>query len=422
MHMTIKELKEKRAKIAADMQALHALAEKEDRGFSTDEDAKWDQMVQDLDEVDSKIKRAQKLSDLAGNAPVEPTALRAAGRTGEQQVENAEEAEVRRVFDKLLRNGMAELDPEERSLMMRRRDNSNEARAFTAGAGNAGAYTVPQDFRDQLDVALRAFGGMLSAGDMMTTDTGATLPMPTFNYTNVVASIVGEGASGNQDSSTPFGVANLGAWTYRSPILPVSYEFLQDSAFGTQFIVDALSDSIGRAWNAHFTTGTGSGQPRGIMLDAVAGKVGATGQTVSVVFEDLVDLVHSVDPAYRQQSAGFMMHDQSLKIVRKLKDNQGRPIYLPAYDGLGGAMGDQIMGFNVTINQDMPQMGANAKSLLFGALKKYKIRKVRDITLLRLTERYADNLQVAFLMFARADGRLLDAGTNPVKYYQNSAT
>ena len=52
---------------------------------------------------------------------------------------------------------------------------------------------------------------------------------------------------------------------------------------------------------------------------------------------------------------------------------------------------------------------------IFGALNKYLIRDVVGITLLRLDERYADFHQVAFLAFARADGNLLNAGTNPVK-------
>ena len=67
-------------------------------------------------------------------------------------------------------------------------------------------------------------------------------------------------------------------------------------------------------------------------------------------------------------------------------------------------------------------MAANAKSILFGRLDKYKVRVVQDVRMLRLTERYADNLQVGFVAFLRCDGRLLDAGTNPVKHYANSAT
>jgi len=281
---------------------------------------------------------------------------------------------------------------------------------------------VPQDFRNKLEIALKMSGGMLAVADVMRTDTGATLPMPTFNYTNVLATIVGENAASSSDSSTPFGVANLGAFTYRSPILPVSYEFLQDSAFGETFIIDALSGAIARAMNAHFTTGSGTGQPRGVVTDAASGKVGTTGQTLTVIVDDLVDLIHSIDPAYRASGCVFMMHDTSLKVVRKIKDAQGRPIFMPGYDGLSGAMSDQILGYNISINQDVAVMAASAKSILFGRFDKYKARMVKDITLMRLVERYADNLQVAFLLFARADGRLLDAGTNPVKYYQNSAT
>jgi HK97 family phage major capsid protein len=422
--MTLKDLQEKRAKIAAEMKAMHEAAEKAERGFTTDEDAKWIAADSEIEALDAQIKRSQRVAGLGATVPTE---LRAAGRLAGKPDEKTEGDEVRaeekRVFEKMIRHGVAELEPEERTLMLSKRDTSQEARALSGAAGNTGAYTVPQDFRDQLEIALKAYGGMLGVSDIMTTDTGAVLPMPTFNYTGVLATIVGEGVTGGTDSSTPFGIANLGAFTYRTPILPISYELLQDSAFGSDYIVNALSGSIGRALNAHFTNGTGTGQPRGIMLDAVSGKVGLTGQTVGIIYDDLVDLVHSIDPAYRNSGgAKMMMHDSSLKVIRKMKDSQGRPIYLPGYDGLAGAMSDQVMGFDAVINQDMPVMAANAKSIIFGQLGKYKARQVRAVTLLRLVERYADNLQVAFLMFARWDGRLLDAGTNPVKYYQNSAT
>jgi HK97 family phage major capsid protein len=305
----------------------------------------------------------------------------------------------------------------------RRADMSRpELRAFSAGTSNVGGATVPQDFLNKLEIALKAYGGMMQAADLMRTDTGATLPMPTFNYTNVLATIVGEASGSTNDSSTPFGSANLGAYTYRSPLLPISYEFLQDSAFGEDYIVEALSGSIARAVNAHATTGTGTGQPRGIMADAVSGKVGTTGQTLTVIYDDLIDLQHSVDPAYRPMSS-FMFNDGSLKVIRKIKDSQNRPIFVPGYEqGAPGGAPDTILGSPIVINQDMAAMAANAKSIAFGALKKYKLRIVRDVTVLRLVERYADQLQVAFLLFMRADGRLLDAGTNPVKYYQNSAT
>lgn len=427
--MTIAELRAQRARVAKQMHELHELATKEERGFSADEQSNWANMEAEIDRIDNELRRLETIERIG--AP-EPTELRAGGRESATGTDDAaaREQEYRTAFGSFLRGGMEFLDPEQRQLMVGRRNDGSsfrglserEQRAFAAATGNVGGYTVPQDFRNQLEIAMKAFGGMMEAADVMYTDNGSTLPMPSFNYTNVKATIIAEGSASTADSSTPFGTANLGSFTYRSPLLPVSVEFLQDSSFGEGYIIEALSRSLAWGLNEHATIGTGSGQPRGITLDAVSGKVGTTGQTATVIYDDLVDLEHSVDPSYRRD-AKFMMHDSSVKVLKKLKDTSGRPIWLPGYDaGIGKPMPDTILGYGIQVNQDMPVMAANAKSIVFGALKKYKLRIARDITVVRLVERYADQLQVAFLLFLRADGRLLDAGTNPVKYYQNSAT
>jgi HK97 family phage major capsid protein len=76
-----------------------------------------------------------------------------------------------------------------------------------------------------------------------------------------------------------------------------------------------------------------------------------------------------------------------------------------------------LLGYPVFTNNDMSALTTNGtRAILFGALQKYLIRDVIGITLLRLDERYADFHQVAFLAFARADGNLLNAGTNPIKF------
>lgn len=411
MTKAVKDLRQKIGELVTQARSLHEKAEKEERAFTDEESGQWDNVNSEIEKLKKRLEvseRAQKLGEFAEGSQGVKTFS-----GSEQRSEQQEDGDIeKRAFNAYLQKGMANLDAEELEIAKR---------AFTAGTNNTGGYTVPADFYNQLEVALKAFGGMIAEGDFIDTETGATLPMPSFNYTNVLATIVGEGGGSVTDSSTPFGVVNLGSYTYRSPILPVSYEFLQDTAFGEKFITDSLAGSIAHAFNAHATTGTGTGQPKGVVTAAVAGKTGTTGQTTSIIFDDVVDLVHSIDPAYRAQSK-FMMHDQSLKVVRKLKDSSGRPIFMPGFDGLGKAMADTILGYEVAINQDVAQMAANAKSVLFGAFKKYKVRMVRNVQVLRLTERYADQLQVAFLLFARMDGNLLDAGTNPIKYYANSAT
>ena len=201
------------------------------------------------------------------------------------------------------------------------------------------------------------------------------------------------------------------------------FELLQDSQIDVAaFVEQRLAQRIGRITNQYFTTGTGSAQPRGVVTAASTGKTGTTGQTLTVIFDDLVDLVHSIDPAYRTGGAcRWMMNDSSLKVVRKIKDSQSRPVFLPGYDGLGGAMGDSLLGYPITINQDMAAMGANAKSIAFGDFSKYVIRDVMQLTLFRFEDSaYAKLGQVGFLMWHRAGGNMLDSAA--VKLYVNSAT
>lgn len=405
----LKEIRQKLGTVVTAARALHETAEKEDRGFTVEENASWETMNTEIDGLRSRLSVAEKADQLRSFSEAST-----GRRSASEQLPSEEDGNEERAFQHYVKEGMQEMPEELRGIAKR---------AFSVGAGNVGGFSVPQGFYNNLEIALKAYGGVMECGEIIPTDAGNDLPMPSLNYTAVAATIVGEGVVSTPDASTPFGSVTMKAFTYRSPILPVSLEFLQDSAFDENYIITSLADTIGRGFNGHGTTGTGTGQPKGIVTDAVSGKVGLTGQTTSIIYDDLLDLVHSMDPAYRHSGAAkFMMHDQSLKAVRKLKDTAGRPIFIPGFDGLAKPMPDTILGYEVVINQDMAQMAANAKSILFGALSKYKVRIARNVQVLRLAERYADQLQVAFLLFARMDGRLLDAGTNPVKFYQNSAT
>ena len=57
----------------------------------------------------------------------------------------------------------------------------------------------------------------------------------------------------------------------------------------------------------------------------------------------------------------------------------------------------------------MAQIGASARSVVFGAFNRYIVRRVRELIIKRLVERYAESHQVGFIGFARFDGELLDA-------------
>jgi HK97 family phage major capsid protein len=109
--------------------------------------------------------------------------------------------------------------------------------------------------------------------------------------------------------------------------------------------------------------------------------------------------------------------------VRKIKDSQGRPIFVPGYEqGNPGGAPDRLLGRPITIAQEMPAMAANAKSIAFGDFSKYIVREVMDLTMFRMTDSaFTLNGQVGFVAFNRQGGNLIDVG-GAVKLYQNSAT
>jgi HK97 family phage major capsid protein len=291
--------------------------------------------------------------------------------------------------------------------------------AGNEASNSAGGYTVAPLFEAELLVAMKAFGGMRTVARVITTDTGATLPWPTMDDSANVATILGtENTSVGTGTDLAFGQTSLGAFTYVSGALPVSVQLLQDSVFDFDSLVrNAIAVRFARKQNADFTTGAGTTLPFGVVSRAASGKVGLTGQTLSVIYDDLVDLFHSVDPAYRA-NARFMMHDSSVQVVRKLKDSQGHPLWQPS---LTAGAPDTLIGVPVVVNQQMAVMGVNAKSILFGDFSNYIIRDTLGLQMMVLRERYADLLQVAWIAYMRSDGNLVSAAS-PIKYYQNSAT
>ena len=281
-----------------------------------------------------------------------------------------------------------------------------------------GHYTVPNEMMRPLEVAMLQYGGMRQVASVIRTSTGASLPIPTLNDTSNSGRLVGQGVTTNE-VDTEFLQLTLDAWKYTSDRVPVSWEYLQDNAINFVGRIGAiLGERIGRAVNADCTTGDGSSKPNGIVTASTSSGV-TTASATAITYDELIDLKHSVDPAYRSQGARFMFNDTTLKLLKKIKipqfsgDTAGQPLWRA---GMSASEPDTIDGDPYTINQSVAAPTASNKAVLYGLLSKYIIRDVQDVTLVRLDERYAELGVVAFLAFSRHDGDLLDAGTHPVKY------
>ncbi|WUR15705.1 phage major capsid protein [[Empedobacter] haloabium] len=403
---SIQALREQRQNLARE--ARNQLEQKGDRVWSKEDQAIFDKRSDEIDAIENEIAAVERVMALEVEKDHKDV------DQFRRAPENKAEAEGRALFAKLVRHGPSALTSEE----------LQKVRNVTStGTGSQGGYTVQTDVAKELIDALKAYGGMRGVASSITTSQGNPLGYPTSDGTSEEGEWIPENTQASS-ADPSFGTVGLAAFKASTKIITIPMELLQDSSIDIiAMVTKRQRDRLGRTMNKGFTTGTGIGQPTGFVTAAGAGKIGATGTTVAPTWEDLVDLQESIDQAYKDAgTCRFMMHQQTRKAVRKLKDSSNRPIWAEAYEmGIKSGIPAQLLGEDVVINNDMPQPAANAKTIGYGDFSKYMIRDVLDLILFRFEDSfYLSKGQVGFLGWARAGGNLLDA--NGIKLFQHSAS
>ena len=402
MDKNIQALREKNAELSR--LANHLLAEKGSQPWTAEEQATFDGYADEKTRIGNQIKSIEKMRELEA----------------EKFFENAAK-EVKKPED-----GMNALDAV--ALYLRHGSNVTPEQAMqirnamSTTTTTEGGYTVPSEIAAMVVDALKAFGGMRQVARIINTAGGNSLNFPTSDGTSEVGAIVAENAAASTGEIT-FGTVAVNPYKYSSNKIAIPWELIQDSAIDVvSFVTNRLATRLARITNQHYTTGTGSSQPYGVMARAATGKTGTTGQTLTVIYDDLIDLIHSVNSAYRGNGARFMLKDASVAIIRKIKDTTGRPIWNPGdMEGMANGVPATICGYAYTVNDDVATMAANAKSIAFGDFNSFVIRDVNGVDIRRFDDSaFALNGQVGFCGWMRTGSNLLD--TAAVKVYVNSAT
>lgn len=381
---TIKELREEQARIATNARAKFGEIKDdtpEDR--ANDIEREFDAMMADHDKLDAKAERLEKLERAEKALKAHDESVDERKRPGKTEVEaSSETGEVsyRQAFQSYLRaqGSLGEMDAEHRSVLQSGFTGlSAEQRAQTT-TNAAGGYSIPEEMMQRVIVSMKAFGPMYDPGvttELMTSG-GNPMPFPTVDDTAVTAGAHTEGATLTDDGGkdVTFGTKQLDAYAFNTEWLRVSKELADDSFVAMEtFLAQLLGERLGRIANLQLTTGSGSSAPNGIVTASTAG-VTAAG-TTAITSDELLDLEHSVDPAYRNgPSVAWMFNDSTLKAVRKLKDGDGN--YLWQMGNIIGGVPATLNGRPFYINQDVPSIATGAKTVLFGDMSKYFVRKV----------------------------------------------
>lgn len=409
----IRELREQQARIVTNARAkFDEIKDDTPEDRAAEIEREFDAMMADADKIQRAIDNEERLAQ--HEARLEAGDPRRPRGDGEARGAGDEPAapEYREVFTRAVRFGVGELDARERDLLMRHRaETPQELRAQSTGTDAAGGYTVPQEFSGEIDRQMAMWGPMWDAAIVreLVTSNGREIDWPTVNDTGNGGVLKAENAEVTDDASgdVVFGEKKLNAYIYDTKMVRVPIELLQDSAFNIEALLgDLFGERLGRQANTVLTTGTGSSQPQGIVPAAGSGKVATS--TTALDADELIDLVHSVDPAYRSSPfCRWMFNDATMAAVRKLKDGDGN--YLWQMGDVRTGEPNLLLGHPYSVNQAMANPEASARPIIFGDMSRYVVRKVMGFQVLTLRERYAERFQVGMVGFKRFDGELLNA-------------
>ncbi len=416
--MNVKQMREQRAHLHAEMSGLIEAAEADDRDFTGEEQEKYDKMEAEFRSLrtreDRSISAAEnkkeidnRFGGLTAGSPEDGPKSFAEYRRELYGTPTQDSPDFQRAFW--------------RYMATRRYDDIDTAefRVLSKASGAVGGFLVPTEMENEIIRAQRFQGSVASLANVYTTSTGDALNLPV-NSAHGSATWTAESAAYTASDET---FANVAYSAYKAgTLIIVSEELLEDSAFPLDsFLSTEFGERISVLEETAYVIGSGTGQPQGLLSSATASNIttvtAATGNATSFTYDAIVTAIFSLPTQYRQ-GASFIVNDQTARNLYLLKDSQNRPLWAVNLAANGP---DTFLGYPIYTHPDVPAPAANNISMLFGNWRRtYTIRRVAGFGMQRLVELYAANGQVGFRGYERVDGRVVLAAAGIA--HKHSAT
>lgn len=384
--MTINELRIKRAKAWEAAKAFLDSHRNTDGILSAEDDATYTRMEQEVTDLGKEIARLerQEAVDREMNAPTSQPLTQKPGNTKTEEKTGRATDSYKAAFWNQVRS---------------RNGVSHEVRnALQVGVDSEGGYLCPDTFADDLVKGLTARNIVRDLAHVFCTESGQH-KIPVVATRGTASWVEEEGPIPEADDI--FGQQYIGAHKVGT-LIKVSEELLNDSAFDLEgYFIEEFARRIGNKEEDAFLTGDGAGKPTGLLNDAEVGVTAASATTITA--DELIDLFYSLDAPYRT-NAVWLVNDSTMRIIRKLKDQNGQYLWQKA---LHEGEHETLLGKPIYHSPFAPNAEAGAKAVAFGDFSYYWIGDRQGITFRRLNERYADTGQVGFLATKRTDGKLI---------------
>lgn len=382
--MTILELMNKRANLWENAKEFATTHEDKNGCLSAEDNATYEKMEADIqaltNEIERKTREAEmdKMLAMPVNAPI--TGKPFSGK--EEEKTGRASNEYKNAMLKALRTNFKQID-----------------NVLQEGVDEQGGYLVPEEYDRRLIDVLTEENIMRGLATTITTSGQHKINIAA---TKPAASWIEEGGALTFGDAT-FDQIYLDAYKLHVAI-KVTEELLYDNAFNLEnYIITQFGKALANAEEDAFLNGDGTGKPTGIFHPTKGGQIyGATAKD-KIATDDIISLIYSLKRPYRK-NASFIMNDQTLCDLRKLKDNNGQYLWQPSVQ-----MGepDRILGYAVRTSQFAPTAAAGKPLMAFGDYSYYNIGDRGTRSFAELRELFAGNGMIGYVAKERVDGKLV---------------
>jgi HK97 family phage major capsid protein len=307
-------------------------------------------------------------------------------------------------------------------------DTGLEMKSLSGATGADGGFAVPREIDAAIEQMLRAMSPIRALANVVATGTAGYRKLVA--TTGFASGWVSEVATRPETATPVFAeVAPPSGYLYANPA--ASQGMLDDVAFDLEaWLADEVAREFARAEGAAFVNGDGTNKPKGFLTYPTTNQIdtvrpygtiqyvaaGAAGNFAASNPQDrLVDLVHSLSPAYRQ-GAAFVMASDTLARIRKFKTADGAFLWQPSMQAGQPAT---LLGYPVIEAEDMPVIAADSLSIAFGNFKAAYIVADRGETGI-LRDPYSNKPFVHFYATKRVGGAVTNSAA--LKLMKFSAT
>lgn len=271
------------------------------------------------------------------------------------------------------------------------------------GTDAQGGYWVPTVHADEIIVPLANSSYLRRAGATIMRDMRGTDSFKIPSLTFAAAAVIGGEGSAYTASEPTAGEVEFNPYKLKRLALATE-EMVEDSRYDvwSMILQPDFEQSFSEGENTYFTTGTGSGQPQGVVAGATVGVTAASATAITA--DEVINLYHSVDYKYREDpTCAWMMNDSTLQYLSKLKTGAGDYLMQQALNG----QPDSIKGKPIITNNSMAAIATGNRTILFGAFRYYRIADWPGLQIQRLNEKYADTGHIGFRAFRRVDANIM---------------